>query len=111
MKCHWKLCTNSAIKHGKYCSSNCKNKFNVAKRRKKVKILAVEYLGQKCSMCGYSKCMAALEFHHKDPRQKDFGISGSTKSFELIKLELDKCILVCANCHRELHSEMQESEM
>lgn len=56
-------------------------------------------------LCGYSKCIAALDFHHTDPSKKDFGISsgGYTRSFEKIKDELDKCILVCANCHRELH--------
>lgn len=77
----------------------------VSKRRKKLKILAVEYLGGCCQLCGYNKSLTALEFHHKDPTQKDFGISesGSTRSFEKIKLELDKCILVCANCHREIH--------
>lgn len=109
MKCHWKLCSNNAIHGGKYCSSNCKNKFHVAKRRRRIKSLAVEYLGGSCSVCGYNKCQSALEFHHKDPSQKDFGIAGSTKSFAVIKNELDKCILVCANCHREIHRDIQES--
>lgn len=47
-----------------------------------------------------------MEFHHKDPSKKDFGISsaGTTKSFERIKLELDKCDLLCSNCHKEIHS-------
>lgn len=111
MKCHWKLCTNTAIHNGKYCSTNCKNKFHVSKHRKRVKVLAVEYLGGKCSLCGYGKCISALEFHHRDPRQKDFGISGTNKSFESIKAELDKCILVCANCHREIHQDILESEV
>ena len=48
----------------------------------------------------------ALEFHHLDPSQKDFGISskGYTRSWDKVKEELDKCILVCSNCHREIHS-------
>lgn len=56
---------------------------------------------------GYNKCIAALEFHHLDPNEKDFGIasSGATRTFEKIKVELDKCIMVCANCHREIHDE------
>ncbi len=111
MKCHWKLCPNDAIYNGKYCSSNCKNKFHVVKRRRKLKLLAVEYLGGSCSLCGYNKCASALEFHHRDPSQKDFGIAGTTKSFESIKIELDKCILVCANCHREVHRELHEAEI
>lgn len=81
----------------------------VQKRRDKLKVLAVEYKGNCCSICGYSKYIGALEFHHLDPNAKDFAISGSglTRSFEKIKLELDKCICVCANCHRELHQELR----
>lgn len=64
----------------------------------------VEYKGGKCEICGYNKCIEALEFHHINPKEKDFSISGGTKSFNTLKPELDKCILVCANCHREIHS-------
>lgn len=68
--------------------------------------MAVEYKGGKCSVCGYDRCADALEFHHLDPSQKDFGISskGYTRSWDKVKEELDKCILVCSNCHREIHS-------
>jgi hypothetical protein len=67
----------------------------------------VAYLGGKCVKCGYDKCVAAMEFHHRDPSMKDFAISGGgvTRSFEAIKVELDKCDLVCANCHREIHDQ------
>jgi PHP family Zn ribbon phosphoesterase len=80
----------------------------VQKRRDKLKLLAVEYKGSCCSICGYNKCVAALEFHHTDPSEKDFGISakGLTRSWDKLKEELDKCILVCANCHREIHFEL-----
>ena len=71
--------------------------------RKRTKLKLIEYKGGKCEICGYNKCIAALEFHHLDPNEKDFTISGSSKSFEHLKEEVDKCILVCANCHRELH--------
>lgn len=76
------------------------------KRRNKVKEMAVEYKGGKCSVCGYDRCADALEFHHLDPSQKDFGISSKryTRSWVKVKEELDKCILVCSNCHREIHS-------
>ena len=70
---------------------------------KRVKEKLIEYKGGKCQICGYNKCNRALEFHHLDPTQKDFTISGGTKSFEKIKSEVDKCIMVCANCHREIH--------
>jgi len=79
----------------------------VQKRRDKLKILAVQYKGGKCEHCGYSKCVGALHFHHLDPKEKDFGIAskGYTRSWEKVKIELDKCILVCANCHSEIHHE------
>jgi len=78
----------------------------VARRRKKLKEMAVEYKGGKCIFCGYNKCIDALEFHHLDSKKKDFGLSarGLTRSWKRIQKELDKCILVCANCHRELHA-------
>ena len=78
----------------------------VTERRRKLKQMAVEYKGGKCEKCGYSKCINALEFHHLDPSQKDFGIgtNGHTRSWERTKIELDKCIMVCSNCHREIHS-------
>ena len=71
--------------------------------RKKAKIKLVEYKGGKCEICGYSKCIEALEFHHKNPEEKDFTISGKSWSFERLKLEVDKCFLLCSNCHREIH--------
>ena len=81
----------------------------VRKRRKKVRRMAVAYKGGECSRCGYSRCIEALEFHHVDSSQKDFGISqdGYTRSWERVRQELEKCVLVCANCHRELHASTQ----
>jgi hypothetical protein len=75
------------------------------RRRKKAK--AVEYKGGKCQICGYDKCYAALQFHHLDPDKKDFSI-GNARSwgFSRIQDELDKCLLVCANCHAEIHQGM-----
>ena len=74
--------------------------------RRAMKKQAVKELGGKCEICGYDKCIDALEFHHLDPSQKDFGISqkGYTRSWENVKKELDKCIMVCSNCHKEIHS-------
>ncbi len=78
----------------------------VAKRRKLIRQKLVEYKGGKCVLCGYSKCIDALDLHHKDPLTKDFGISknGITRSWEKNKAEADKCVLLCANCHREIHA-------
>lgn len=88
---HWRCCK---------CGSEA-----TQKRRDTLKQMAIQHLGGSCSVCGYSKCSAALDFHHKDPAQKDFAISakGHTRSWDKVKIELDKCVLVCANCHREIH--------
>ena len=78
----------------------------VQRRREKVRLMAVEYKGGRCQVCDYDRCIEALEFHHLDPTQKDFGIShkGYTRSWERVREEVDKCILLCANCHREFHA-------
>jgi 5-methylcytosine-specific restriction endonuclease McrA len=78
----------------------------VAKRRRKIKTLAIEYKGGKCQVCGYDKYPGALDLHHMDYKDKDFGIAdkGYTRSWEKVKAELDKCVLVCANCHREIEA-------
>ena len=64
----------------------------------------IEYKGNKCEKCGYNKNIAALEFHHLDPNTKKFTLSDTHHNWEETKEELDKCILVCSNCHRELHN-------
>lgn len=82
----------------------------VAKRRRKIKTLAIEYKGGKCQICGYSKYQGALELHHLNKSEKSFGIgdNGYTRSWEKVKAELDKCILLCANCHREVGGGVQQ---
>ena len=79
---------------------------HVSNRRRKIKEMSIEYKGGKCFICGYDKCNGALEFHHLNPSEKDFAISrkGVTRSWDRVKEELDKCICVCANCHREIHN-------
>lgn len=77
----------------------------VAKRRKSIRQKAIEYKGGVCQLCRYDKCSEALEFHHFTD-EKNFGISqkGYTRSWEMVKKELDICILLCANCHREVEN-------
>lgn len=81
----------------------------VHKRRRKIRQMAVEYKGGRCQICGYNKCIDALEFHHKDSSNKDFSISekGYTRSWDKVKEELDKCMILCSNCHREIHAQTQ----
>lgn len=78
----------------------------VSARRKRLRQMAREYKGDQCVLCGYNKCKDALDFHHLDESQKEFGLSerGMTRSWEKIKQEVDKCVLICANCHREIHA-------
>ena len=92
---------------GAYRCTKCRSD-SVGKRRKKLKASLVEYKGGKCERCGYNKCVEALDFHHLDPSIKEYGLShkGLTRSLEKLKEEADKCILVCANCHREIHADI-----
>jgi len=73
----------------------------IEKRRKELK----KILGNKCEFCGYNKCLNALEFHHKSGKKEDH-VSRMIRDVSRQKSlkEIDKCILLCANCHRELHA-------
>jgi predicted HNH restriction endonuclease len=76
--------------------------------RKQIKDLAIEYKGRTCEICGYGDHLPhyssnAMDFHHISDFTKEFSISDKMTSFEMLKDELDKCVLVCARCHRELH--------
>jgi uncharacterized Zn-finger protein len=75
-------------------------------RRFYIKERAIEYKGGKCQICGYNQCHRALVFHHRDKEDKLFTISqGFSRKWEKIQEELDKCDLLCSNCHAELHDE------
>lgn len=96
--------------HG-YCR-DCHNALTV-KRHQDSKLRAVEYKGGKCenAECGYAKSVSALEFHHTSPEHKDFSISDTRlRSWEALKAELDKCKLLCANCHREEHDKLRNKQ-
>ena len=80
-------------------------------RRYRLKKKAVEYKGGECERCGYNKSLAAMEFHHNNSDDKDFTISEMNhKSWRFIKTELDKCTMLCSNCHREEHSKYDEEK-
>ena len=84
-----------------YCKK-CLDKKSLNQKRM-LKKKAVDYKGGKCSKCSYNRCLGALEFHHIDPTKKDFTITSfRTYNWNKIRKELDKCICVCANCHREI---------
>ncbi len=74
--------------------------------RKRTKEKMVASMGGKCQICGYDKCVEALEFHHLDPTQKEYSFAklrARPQGIEVIKEELKKCILLCSNCHKEVH--------
>jgi hypothetical protein len=108
-----------------FCSLECRNNFSKnnreywkcpskiwkkqgrvddVKRKVKNRLRAIEILGGKCVKCRYNKCTGALDFHHKDPMEKDSAIKKIwCRKWETIETEIMKCVLLCANCHREHH--------
>jgi hypothetical protein len=74
--------------------------------RTRTKERMIESMGGKCQCCGYDRCKAALEFHHLNMKEKEFTFSAALKnpsSWDKLVVELRKCVLLCANCHREVH--------
>lgn len=73
-----------------------------SRKRRKEDIVYV--MGGCCQICGYNRAITALDLHHLNPEDKEFSIGTIlNKDWELINAEIQKCILVCANCHREIH--------
>ena len=96
----------------RFCSTTCKNKHHQSYEAQKSRGLArklelVNAAGGCCTLCGYNKNLAALTFHHIDTDKKNFKLdmrSLSNRRLEVIRAEAEKCILVCQNCHAELHN-------
>ena len=103
-----------------YCNKECKlapsqlkrltqprkvcNSCSVSKRRWKSKLELINKLGNKCNRCGYSGHPAAFQFHHLDPKDKNFNISSAGLISKDRHNEVLKCELLCANCHSIEHS-------
>ena len=110
----------------KYCDIKCqikdsrirnreKNRIYFLERRQKTKLIAVNYKGGKCVECGYNKYVGALDFHHLNPNFKEIKITNLIRNginkkgnWKNLKLELDKCVILCANCHRQKHFYVME---
>jgi len=102
-------------KQDRFCSRECQAKdSNVRNQNYEAqqtrgwerKKQLVRLLGDGCSICGYNKNVAALDFHHRDPSQKKFNLdirNLSNRRIEKVVEEVQKCDVICANCHRELH--------
>jgi len=76
------------------------------RRRHLLKRILVEEAGGECVLCGYSRCVRALEFHHLDPNTKQFELNyrGCTRSLDVLRMEASKCALLCSNCHAEVEA-------
>jgi predicted HNH restriction endonuclease len=110
--CGVKLTSKNAHKKkqdSKAFKSRCKSCTNKKRHQAitKLKLKAIDYLGGKCSNCGYDKFYGALDFHHVNPSEKEHSWGTlRNRNWEYIKEELDKCICLCSNCHRELHHQL-----
>lgn len=101
-KIHGEVKAHSPDKYPR-CSM-CNNE-RMKRKYVELRARAIEYKGGVCVRCGYDKCPQAFDFHHTDSLEKEFEISRKyTASWPKLKAELDKCILLCANCHREIHA-------
>lgn len=81
----------------------------VKKWREKTKLRIVDAFGGSCGICGYNRCTDALELHHLDPSKKSFSLGSLRASpikWDIVVEELRKCVMLCANCHREHHDDI-----
>ena len=84
---------------------------NTAKTKKEhLKRALVNHLGGCCLLCGYNRCFRALHFHHLNPHEKEFNISEKS-TWHALHLEIEKCVLLCANCHAEVESGLIDHEV
>ena len=82
----------------------CHNMYTIHKGQENKK-KGVIFLGGKCQQCGYKKCVQALDFHHTDPKKKDINFTSFRGwSWKRLEKELQTCMLLCRNCHAELHA-------
>ena len=98
-------------RHDNHHEVNTYYAWKVTENHRRLRARAVSYKGGKCEACGYSKCIAAFDFHHIDPSTKDFTISSRNLKWETLVKEIDKCQLLCANCHREAHEQERQPEL
>lgn len=98
--------TQSANKR-KICY-NCIPNGTTITRGKYIELIKTKIYGGHCVRCGYDTCIQALDFHHTDPAQKDTIVSSDSITLEKAIEESKKCILLCANCHKEFHAGLWE---
>lgn len=102
MKCNHPNCDKKC--KNDFCSRLCENHYKEIVKRSNNKKIAVDYLGGKCKRCGFNEDIDIIHFHHLDPCDKKYNISEYIyKDFKFIRAELNKCILLCPNCHTIVH--------
>ena len=96
---------------GSYRCKQCRVE-QVSRWRRQVKARLVAEAGGRCMLCGYDRCLAALQFHHLDRETKSFSLShdGIARSFARSRAEVQKCVLLCANCHAEVEAGLASLE-
>ena len=101
-----RTCGTKGVEHfyksARYQCKKCWNKRTYQTTKDKILEYIESRSGAKCMKCGYDRCPQALEFHHRNPVEKDPKWSKNW-SLSKLKIELDKCDILCANCHREEH--------
>lgn len=95
-------------KEGKTSHEANPNSYKCQKKRGvERKIYFINKMGGCCSKCGYKDNIAALDFHHINPEEKGFQVDMrrlSNTSMDKLQEELNKCVVLCARCHREIHN-------
>ena len=95
--------------NGNFRCKKCRAE-DTTEQRLKRKLKLIQVMGGKCELCGYNKCARALHFHHGDPKNKIFSLSEACYQFAFDRLlaEINKCVLLCSNCHSEIEDGMTE---
>jgi hypothetical protein len=111
LRCSRHGLTRFGLYRERYRCKRCSQE-RVAERRRKVKRILVSDAGGRCRLCGYDRCVAALQFHHMEPGAKRFALSGNgvTRSLAELREEARKCVLLCANCHAEVEAGWRKLE-
>lgn len=95
---------NNFYGHKKRICKVCHNQYTIRKGEE-LKQKGVDLLGGKCEICSYAKCLHALDFHHTDPKKKDPNFKGFRSwSWKRAEKELKTCVVLCKNCHAEVHA-------
>ncbi len=109
-KCDLVCANRHRLRHATRDRSSAIDAVIQARREKKER--AIAFMGGVCFGCGRDGSPSLFEFHHKNAREKDFGISedGISRNWDAIVAELAKCVMLCANCHREVHAGVRRLE-